>query len=189
MALRFVLSDIRKGMEQAIKDYREPIAKAATAAVTEAADVAKADGRNSIARAGFSTKWQNALRADVFPRKGKTSMSPAALVFHKIPYAEVFERGAKIRGNPLLWIPVGKAARGPRISPKGYAVRVSPLVSVNRPGKPPLLAEKSRPGTRGEVVFIGIDAVSIRKKFDIIGSVKRAAARLGEFYLKNVKVS
>jgi hypothetical protein len=35
-----------------------------------AADAAKREGRAQIAAAGFSSKWQNAFRADVFPKGG-----------------------------------------------------------------------------------------------------------------------
>src|SRR5690606_14187289 len=50
----------------------EPIAKAATAAVSEAAAEIKAEARAQIGAAGFSRKWQNALRVDFYP-KGRTS--------------------------------------------------------------------------------------------------------------------
>ena len=43
------------------------MARAATAAVREAAEMAKSAGRANIATAGFSRKWQNALRARIFP--------------------------------------------------------------------------------------------------------------------------
>ena len=64
----------------------------------------QAKGRADIAAAGFSRRWQNAFRVDVFPRGRKVSVDAAAWVFHKIPYAEVFEEGATIRGRPYLWI-------------------------------------------------------------------------------------
>ena len=31
-------------------------------------------------------------------------MGPAALIFHKISYAGIFEEGGTINGNPVLWI-------------------------------------------------------------------------------------
>ena len=85
------------GFIRAITDGERPIAKAATAAVRETAEMAKSAGRASIAGAGFSRKWQNALRAKIYP-PNRDSMRAAALIYHKVPYAEVFEDGAVIHG-------------------------------------------------------------------------------------------
>jgi len=106
MGLRFSVSDIAKGFVDAIvKEMQRPIAKAATATIREAGKIAKRDGRASIAAAGFSRKWQNALRVNIYPPRGD-SMRPAAFIFHKIRYAGVFEEGAVIGGQPFLWLPL-----------------------------------------------------------------------------------
>jgi hypothetical protein len=66
MNLRFALSDVAKHFVDAIvKEMRRPIARAATAAIREAGEIAKRDGRASIAAAGFSRKWQDALRVNI----------------------------------------------------------------------------------------------------------------------------
>jgi hypothetical protein len=66
MTLRFTLSDIAKRFVDTItREIQRPIAKAATAAIREAGEIAKRDGRASIAAAGFSRKWQNALRVNI----------------------------------------------------------------------------------------------------------------------------
>ena len=50
MSLRFALSDIAKGfLDTVTKEIQRPIAKAATAAIREAGEIAKRDGRASIA--------------------------------------------------------------------------------------------------------------------------------------------
>src|SRR3954470_15419731 len=106
MSVRFTLSDVAQGfVETIVKEIQRPIAKAATAAVREAGDIAKRNGRANIAAAGFSRKWQNALRVNVYPQHGD-SLRPAAFIYHKIRYAGVFEEGAVIRGQPLLWLPL-----------------------------------------------------------------------------------
>jgi hypothetical protein len=99
MSLRLTLSAVGGAFFRALTEGERPIAKAATAAVREAAELAKSGGRTSIATAGFSRKWQNALRANVYP-PNRDSMRAAALIYHKVPYAEVFERGAVIHGKP-----------------------------------------------------------------------------------------
>src|SRR5690242_11406255 len=150
MTLRFRLTDAAKGFVDAVsRELRKPIARAATAAIREAGQIAKRNGRSSIAAAGFSRKWQNALRVNVYPPQGE-SLRPAAFIFHKIKYAGAFEEGAVIAGKPLLWLPLGNVPvrRGRPMTPSQYARSVGPLVSVQRPGSPPLLFPKYR-GKRG----------------------------------------
>ena len=90
--LALTVSAIAGGFAKAMEDAQRPIAKAATAAIREAGDIAKRNGRASIAAAGFSQKWQNALRVNIYPPQGD-SLRPAAFVYHKIRYAGVFEDG------------------------------------------------------------------------------------------------
>ena len=65
--MRLTLSAVAGGFFRAMTEGERPIARAATAAVREAAELAKRGGRASIAGAGFSRKWQNALQAKVYP--------------------------------------------------------------------------------------------------------------------------
>jgi hypothetical protein len=147
MSLRIALSDAETSfVKTVVKEMQRPIAKAATAAIREAGEIAKRDGRASIAAAGFSRKWQNALRVNFYPPQGN-SMRPAAFIFHKIRYAGVFEEGAVIYGQPLLWLPLPNVPlrRGRPMTPSQYARSIGPLVSVQRPGGP-LLFPKPRSG-------------------------------------------
>src|SRR6476660_1481334 len=144
--VRFRLTDVAKGFVDVIaRGIERPMARAATAAVRDAGDIAKRGGRSSIAVAGFSHKWQNALRVNIYPPQGE-SLRPAAFVFHKIRYAGVFEEGAVIGGKPLLWLPLSNVPirRGRPIRPAEYVRSLGPLVSVQRPGSPPLLLPKDR---------------------------------------------
>jgi hypothetical protein len=214
MSVRLTLSAVAGGFFRALIEGEKPMAKAATSAIREAAELAKAGGRASIAAAGFSRKWQNALRANVYPR-GRDSMRAAALVYHKIPYAQVFEDGAIIHGKPYLWLPLPNApfgAGGKRIPASKFRAQTgSPLYTMRRPGKPPMLGAHVRmtgaragkaislsllrrgrnPGGRGTVrlvpLYVGVDAVAIRKRFAIIDAVRQAAARLPELYLKHFR--
>ncbi|TIV93594.1 MAG: hypothetical protein E5V74_24880, partial [Mesorhizobium sp.] len=87
----------------AMAAIKDPVGAAGTAAITEAGNLAKAAGRRDIAAAGFSVRWQNALRLNIYP-KGRASIDAAALIFHKIPYAGVFENDTLISGKPNLWL-------------------------------------------------------------------------------------
>ena len=153
------------------------MARAATAAIRDAGDIAKRGGRSSIAAAGFSRKWQNALRVNIYPPQGE-SIRPAAFVFHKIRYAGIFEEGAAIAGKPLLWLPLSNVPlrRGRPMLPSEYARSVGPLVSVERPGRPPLLFPKHQPKRRRrraaeslgrKPLYVGLSAVEIAKRFNV----------------------
>ncbi len=196
--MRLILSDVAKGfVDVVVKELQRPIAKAATAAVREAGEIAKRNGRATIAAAGFSRKWQNALRLNVYPPQGD-SMRPAAFLFHKIRYAGVFEEGAVIGGKPLLWLPLPNVPlrRGRPMTPSQYARSVGPLVSVERPGRPPLLfpGSRSKRGRRRAVaaadrkpLYVGLTSVAIAKRFDIKGAAQKAAAQLPSLYAKHLR--
>lgn len=142
MSARLVFAAVRGQFAQAMERDRQAIAAAGTSAIKDAAAQAKREGRASIAEAGFSRKWQNALRVDVFPKRGD-SIDAAAFVHHNIAYAGIFERGGTIHGSPLLWVPLPAAPRkigGQRVTPRVYVERIGSLHAIKRPGKRPLLA-------------------------------------------------
>ena len=122
------------------------IEEAATAAARTAGDIIKAGGRASIAAAGFSTRWQNALRVEVFPRRGVVSAKPAVFVKHNIDYAGVFEEPTTIKGDPWLWIPLRHTPRkayGEKLDPENlelFGIKLFKMKGTN----PPLLAASVR---------------------------------------------
>lgn len=186
---------------EAFEGLIEPVAKAGTAAIDLVGRDIKTEGRANIAGAGFSKRWQNALRVNRYPRRGVSS-SAALWIYHKIPYAEVFESGATIHGKPLLWIPLSTAPKRigrMKMTPKNYIANVGPLVSINNPGKPPLLAApysgrvrkrttlaglKRGAGQGGGLVpvFVGISTISIQKRFALRSIFRSAAGKLGSYY-------
>lgn len=209
--MKFNFQAEKGAFAEGIFSFSDNIARAGTVAIDMVAAQAKAEGRASIAAAGFSKKWQNALRADVYPKKG-VSMKAAAAIYHKIPYADVFESGASIRGNPTLWIPLPglpKKLAGKRPTPKSFSAMVAPLFPLRTKGNTKILAAQMavgkaaqkrgppyklnmsavRRGAAGQgitaavPVFVGVDTVNIQKKFNVLGAVESAAARIGGFYL------
>lgn len=117
-------------------------ALAANKAAETAAKQLKTQGRAAIAAAGFSPRFQNAFRVNIY---GATrSINVALFAFDKIPYAGIFAHGGKISGSPLLWLPLPtapKKAGGRRVTAGNYEELVgAPLFSIQRSGKPPLLA-------------------------------------------------
>lgn len=147
MSLRPVYHAPKGQFAKAMAELLRPVAEAATAAIVEAKDRGKVEARAEIARAGFSERFQNAFRADAFPGGGRVSINAAALFYQKVPYAEVFESGATIRGKPRLWIPLDgtpKKIGAERMTAKRFAQRIGPLTFIDRGGRPPLLAARAR---------------------------------------------
>lgn len=211
MAARLRYLPFTERFVKSFLEVEQPIARAATAAIAEAGDTVKTQVRADIAAAGFSRNWQNAFRAQQYP-KGQASMSSAVHFFHKIPYADVFESGATIRGKPKLWLPLKSVPRGGRgnkpLTPKQYVQRVGPLVGgESKKGQPLLFGRASRrtvlragerstrvrKGAFGKVfsenvpLYVGIDSVTIGKKFHIKSIVRAVGSRIGDLYLKHFR--
>ena len=182
------------------------MAQAAQQAVAQAGDEVKTAARANIASAGLGPGFVKALRVDIYPR-GRNSLNASAHIYHRIPYAGVFEEGETIRGRPRLWIPLKSATLRigrKRMTPQDYAARIGPLQFVQPPGGKPLLFAKmkakkagakvtlsklraartatGRGATISVPIFVGVDAVSIRKRLDIGSIVARASGRLAQLY-------
>jgi hypothetical protein len=186
--MRFLFSG--GSVEQAFRDHEKPMARAAVAALQEVADDAVKRGRENIAAAGFSARWQRALQDRLFP-SGAPSLEARASIFDAMPFAGIFEEGGTISGKPLLWLPIDdnlpRAGISGRWTPSRYVRDVGPLVSVNRPGKPPMLfARSGQAGASLKPLFVGVSSVNIRKHFDLYRIFSEAASHLGEAYLRHL---
>lgn len=207
--------DLARG---AVKNTFLALQKTVAQAATEAMDSTKnnvvvPDGRAVIRAAGFSKKWQNAWRVNRYPKKGD-SLDPALWAYHKIPYAAVFQDGARISGSPLLWLPLNNAPKIGRkkITAALYIKTIGPLHRINRPGKPPLLAgyvrgfgkggrvtvarlkggekRRSARGSKGLIsvpLFVGLPIVKIRKRFNFLPVWRKALTTLSSEYARNLR--
>lgn len=117
------------------------VAKAMTSAFREGGDKLKQRGRASIAGGGFSSRWQNAFRVNVYPKNGN-SVRPRIFAYHKIKYAGQFEEPEPVRGSPYVWLPIEKnlplQGRGKRWTPHDFVNNVGPLKG-GRHGSRPIL--------------------------------------------------
>lgn len=163
----------------AIEEISRAIVKAREGAVQDTAALAVKEGRANIAAAGFSARWQKGLTSKFFPNKGG---DPAALIFHRIGFAGVFETGITIKGQPLLWLPIEQNLPVGVHSPRQYGKK---LVSVNIAGKPPLLFD-AQDRLLGPL-FVATQSVTLRKRFDLYRIFAAAAARMREFYEARIK--
>ncbi len=209
MTLQLLIDVVTGEWERAMKAHEKRLAAAATAAMKDVADLAKQRGRANIAAGGFGPKWQNALRSTVYPQRG-TSIDAAAYIRHKIPYAFVFEEGARISGKPLLWLPlpnVQERYRGKAMTPRFYSQAIGPLHSL-RNTKKPLLAgyvtansnrtrltvAKLRAGHRAPAarrvsvpVFIGVPIVNVRKHFDLRRTFDAVSAQVPDLLMAHME--
>lgn len=181
----------------------EPIAEAGTKAIDLVGRDIKSLARADIAAAGFSRRWQNALRVDRYPRKG-VSANAALWIYHKIPYADIFETGGTIQGKPYLWIPTSNAPKRlgrSKFNIRNYQKEVGPLKFINPPGKPPLAiaayggrstkklsqAGLRRGGDKTVVLFVGVPSVNIRDRFHLREIFTAASQKLASYYAANLK--
>jgi len=178
--MKFAFSAQEGAIAEALEGIEREIREAQKAAVQGAADEAVSQGRANIARAGFSSRWQAALTSRFYPND--PADDPAALVYHKFPFAGVFERGITISGRPLLWLPIEQNLPRGVHSPRQYG---QPMVSVNIAGKPPLLFDKFN-RLKGPL-FFGTSSVTIRKRFDLFRIFERAVEHMQEFYEQRIK--
>lgn len=211
--LRFRVDAPDGDFAKAMREKYKPVAKAAKRAMVQVADNIKAQGRADIMAGGLTKRWANTFRVDVYPKGGAVSVNAAALVYHKIPYADIFETGGTINGAPKLWLPLSSTPQklgGKRMTPELYVKQIGPLFSINRPGKAPLLAgytsvssRQKTKGTTGKIttgklrkgaaggsrkavpLFVGIDQVSIKQKFHLRAITAANAAKLAAFYYRN----
>lgn len=143
--------------QNAARAIRGTVFGAARAAFQDLAQQVQTAGRAEIARAGFSRRWQTGFRTFVFPRRPDFTTDLTMRGRHRIGYANVFERGSRIRGKPLLWVPLPTAPpkiNGRRTTARALIEAVGRLHSINRPGRPPLLAGYAMRWTRGQRVSL-----------------------------------
>jgi hypothetical protein len=182
LALKFNVTVDRSRWLQMIRDRQRPVATAAVAALQETSANAVQEGRRNIAAAGrFRGKWLTGLRYRMFDAEesGEPSLQARALIFHSLGIAGVFEHGATIEGQPLLWIPTDPNA--PPASRSGKK-----LVSATVRGQPMLFDAGDRARDR-KPLYIGVPAVRIPKKFRITEIVKQHAKQLGRLFIKHFK--
>lgn len=216
MTLRMVLEANDKEFAQRLRDFQKPMARAMTAAMKDVAAVAKAGWQEAISAGGMGSRFRSGVSAKVFPSRGD-SLSPVAWIKHHIPYASVFETGATIvpSHSGFLWLPLPNVpviSGGRRLpASKFFDVVGTPLYTINRPGKPPLLGANVRmtdarsskaislsllkrgrnPGGKGTVrlvpLYVGVPTVTDPKKFEVFAAGQRAQGLLGVFYANHLE--
>jgi len=167
------------------------ISTAAYMALRDVGEDIKKLTRASIRRAPgrFGQNWQNAMQVKLYPQS-RPSIDAALFVYNKIPYADVFEQGSRISGNPYLWIPTKNAPvriAGRHPTPKLFARNFGRLFSArNRKGKAPILLGRFGSDKHRRPMFVGIRTAQMPKAFQIRDAIERGAnpARFDRYYNK-----
>lgn len=201
---------------EATTAYEKVMASAVTAAMRDVGKDAVRGGRQSIAAAGFSNRWQSSLRMKMQPPTGDV-LNPAVYIHSTINYSDIFESGGVIKGQPYLWLPLPTVPPGknrPHMTPREYVRTIGPLVTMRRPGKPPMLGavvrttKKQQPWgpfasraslragrfrgmrSRGTLqtipLFVGVTSVTIPKKFDVKAACEDAFRNLDNYYAQHM---
>lgn len=176
------------------------LARAMTSTFRKGADNLKKGGRGAIAAGGFSSRWQNAFRVNVYPKNG-TSSSPRIFGYHKIKYAGQFQDPEPVVGWPYVWLPIEKnLPGGQHWSPHKYTGTIGPLksgragsrpvlfgqISVNRAGKPLKLTRKGVRLSKVQKVwlpvFVGVRSVSDPKRFDLNAEAQKVASEMPDIF-------
>lgn len=213
--MKVVLTGTKAGEFTALlKRDQQKIARAATAAIKDAADQVRTGGRAAISAGGFSKRWQNAFRVNMYPATG-TSLDPAMWAFSKIDYADIFQTGGTIRGRRgLLWVPLPSVParyHGQRMTVRLYLQNIGPLQVVKKAGHPPVLmgrvlrkvavgkkvtpsrlrrgaaAHSASKRTNFVPLFVGLSSVHIRQKFNVRGVYTAASAQVPENFFRHME--
>lgn len=172
LGLRLSLDIISGEFQRAVEDFSGNIAEASTDTMDEVLGIVKREGRADIKAAGFGTRWQNALRVNRYPKKG-VSIDAAVFVNHKISYAEAFEDGATIKGDPLLWLPLSTVP--PTLS--GRMTRPERLNSILGGGSKLVAMGNSKNGTPLLGARLRLSRTAAKKSFS---KVTLAALKRGD---------
>ena len=173
-----------------IRAKEQPVAVAAEAALRDVAAASVQEGRKDIAAAGEGfthAEWLSGLQYRTFDDRvgGQATLAGKAVIFHKYGIAGVFETGADIKSEKLMWLPtraglarLGGARRPSRSRKKLTFATVRGVVMAFD------AADKSRDR---KPLYIGLEEVVIPQKFHIRQIVEDNVAHIGEAFLKNFK--
>ena len=199
-----------KGMTEIDK----PIGTAAQAAIQGALKDALTRGKANIASAGLGQRWVDSLKTRFYKNDG---LDAAGIIFSGINFGVVFERGAVIKGNPTLWLPLHttpKKIGGKRLTAKTFHEQIGQLFMVTFGGKEYLAARiavskkasfgplplmsaamlrnRMKPPRKGQTtrlvpMFVAQQATTIRKRLHIGQITESAAAKLPKLFAAAIK--
>lgn len=177
-ALAFKGASVEVQLSRAMTDDRQEIAKAVHGAALDMARDIRTKGAADIQKAGnFGPRWTEGLITDVEP-KGAVALTAHIFVSHVVPYFDVFQTGATIRGN--MWVPFSYT--GIKIRARDYARAFGGLFYVkSRAGLPMLFSMKDR-----KPKYFGINSATHTKRFHIVEIGEAIAGQFDAYYAKRL---
>lgn len=193
--------------------WEKMMAKAATAAVKDTGEAARDAVRRNIQAAGFGPRWTASIRSIMKPKTGDV-LNPFAWVHSTKNFADVFETGKTIQGHEWLWIPTPAVPPWPgdptrQMSPKKFVEATGQrLFSLKGTRRPYLAAvgffANERAASSGKIsaknfstakgarisrvtiLFIGVNEVTIEKRFNAYAAIQKEVDQLPDRYAKEI---
>lgn len=163
-------------IEAAAVRIKERIEKALAAAAEQLAENILQEGRSDISGAGnFGARWTEGLTAEV---DGDGNIRTITLR-QAVPYWRVFQYGAIIQGQPLLWIPFEKGGPRARDYPgRLFRVPRDPTLMRRKGGGAPLLMSADDKQAK----YHGHESVTIPKKFHLVEIARAQSKTMGALF-------
>lgn len=211
--MKFKFDHSSGAFQKNMKAIDRPIGTAARAAVKEALQDALTHSKADVLSSGLGQRWAKSFKTKFYKNDG---IGAAGIVYSRINYGVVFERGAEVKGKPKLWIPLHttpKKIGGKRLTAKVFSQQIGHLFKVKIGGREFLAAKiavskkaaagplpvmsatmlknraKPKPGQRTRLIpmFVAAASITIRKRLNIAGIAQKAAAKLPRFFANAIK--
>jgi hypothetical protein len=135
-------------------------------------------GRANIAGAGnFGNRWTQGLHVTITEGGGHVRIETT----HDVPYFMVHQRGAIIRGKPLLFIPFSFATDAQGVSARDYP---GSLFRVQRKSDGLIMLLSAGDG---EPKYFGKTQVKIPKRFRVVEIATAVARKFSDYYAAALK--
>lgn len=145
----------------------------ADAIATKGLVLGRADIKKASPAFAKSKRWAPGLFAKITEGGGVIKVTFG----HIVSYFMVHQKGATIRGKPLLWIPLSFAKDAQGIMARDFK---EPLFRVDRAGKAPLLLSAADKQPK----YFGIEEVKIPKRFHVIEIIRDLSRNASAEYRK-----
>jgi hypothetical protein len=167
LRVRFQSKSIKPQIDETVAQLQQRVRGAVTASAQQFADNVLREGRADIAAAGrFTGAWISGFTYDISGEDGKST----TIVFHHSKRLwRIFQKGATIKGAPLLWIPVEPG--GPPASK--FQGRLFQVKRLKKRDTPLLMSADDK-----QVKYIGVKKVIIRRKFHLLRIIRDEASKM-----------
>jgi hypothetical protein len=169
--IRLRSNSIKPQIDETVDRLKQRFAGTVTASAKQFADNVLREGRADIAAAGrFTGAWISGFTYDISGEDGKST----TIVFHHSKRLwRIFQKGATIKGDPLLWIPVEPG--GPPASK--FPGRLFQVKRLKKRDTPLLMSAEDH-----KVKYIGVKKVTIRRKFHLLKIIRDESKKLRDLF-------